>query len=321
MIRIREIDHLVLRVVDLDRMLRFYCEALGCTIERRQDSIGLIQLRAGRSLVDLVPVDGTLGRAGGAAPGKEGRNVDHFCFRVEPFDEAEIRRHLQTHGIEAGALAGRYGAEGEGPSLYVTDPEGNVVELKGPPIGSRQAERPHSPLRPPRAGMSDAKSPMAPSPAQVSLRPITAETVRAITALAVAPDQARFVASNAVSLAEALFHAEAWYRAVYVEEAPVGFVMLYDESLRREPPEKPHLGIWRFMIDAGFQRKGIGTLALGQVIAHARSKGAFSAILVSYVPGPGCPEEFYLASGFRHTGRVDGGEVVLELLLDEAPVR
>ena len=134
MIRIRDIDHLVLRVVDLDRMLGFYCDVLGCTIERRQEALGLVQLRAGRSLIDLVPVTGKLGRAGGAAPGREGRNLDHFCLRVEPFDEAEIRRHLEAHGIEAGALAPRYGAEGEGPSLYVSDPDGNVVELKGPPV-------------------------------------------------------------------------------------------------------------------------------------------------------------------------------------------
>jgi catechol 2,3-dioxygenase-like lactoylglutathione lyase family enzyme len=133
MIRIREIDHLVLRVIDLDRMLRFYCGALGCTIERRQDAIGLVQLRAGRSLVDLVPVNGHLGKAGGAPPGKEARNLDHFCFRIEPFDEAAIRSQLQAHDVEAGPLATRNGAEGEGPSIYICDPEGNVVELKGPP--------------------------------------------------------------------------------------------------------------------------------------------------------------------------------------------
>jgi glyoxylase I family protein len=133
MIRIREIDHLVLRVVDLEHMLRFYCNVLGCTIERRQESLGLIQLRAGRGLIDLVPVASTLGRAGGAAPGRGGRNLDHFCLRVEPFDAAAIRSHLDAHGVSAGPLESRYGAEGEGPSLYVTDPEGNVVELKGPP--------------------------------------------------------------------------------------------------------------------------------------------------------------------------------------------
>lgn len=133
MIHIREIDHLVLRVIDLDRMLRFYCDVLGCTVERRQEELGLIQLRAGRSILDLVPVDGQLGQAGGAAPGREGRNLDHFCLRVEPFDEPGIRAFLQARGIEAGPVASRYGAEGAGPSLYITDPEGNVVELKGPP--------------------------------------------------------------------------------------------------------------------------------------------------------------------------------------------
>jgi glyoxylase I family protein len=76
-----------------------------------------------------------LGRAGGAAPGIEGRNLDHFCFRVEPFDEADIRSVLEARGIVAGRTESRYGAEGEGPSIYVTDPEGNVVELKGPAMG------------------------------------------------------------------------------------------------------------------------------------------------------------------------------------------
>lgn len=132
-IRPREIDHLVLRVTDLERMLRFYCDVLGCTVQRRQDAIGLVQLRAGRSLIDLVPVGGQLGRAGGAPPGQEGRNLDHFCLRVEPFDEAAIRRQLKAHAAEAGPTERRYGAEGEGPSIYLSDPEGNVVELKGPP--------------------------------------------------------------------------------------------------------------------------------------------------------------------------------------------
>lgn len=135
MIHIRELDHLVLRVANLDAMLHFYCGVLGCTVERRQDSIGLVQLRAGRSLLDLVPVDGKLGMAGGRAPGAEGRNLDHFCFRVEPFDEGAVRAHLKAHGISAGPVEARYGAEGTGPSIYVADPEGNVVELKGPPSG------------------------------------------------------------------------------------------------------------------------------------------------------------------------------------------
>ena len=92
-----------------------------------------MQLRAGRSLVDLVPVGGPLGRAGGAAPGPEGHNLDHVCFRVEPFDEAAIRAHLARAGVAVGPVESRNGAEGVGPSVYITDPEGNTVELKGPP--------------------------------------------------------------------------------------------------------------------------------------------------------------------------------------------
>ena len=133
MFRLIGLDHLVLRVVDLPRMLHFYVQALGCSVERRQDGIGLIQLRAGSALIDLVPVDGPLGRAGGTAPGPQGRNLDHFCLRIEPFDEAAIRAQLQQHGYIAGPVEQRYGAEGEGPSIYLDDPEGNTVELKGPP--------------------------------------------------------------------------------------------------------------------------------------------------------------------------------------------
>jgi len=133
MLKPQGLDHLVLRVVDLDAMTRFYVDVLGCSVERRQDEIGLVQLRAGRSLIDLVPVDGKLGRMGGAAPGAQGRNLDHFCLRVEPFDADAIRAHLAAHGVAAGRTESRYGAGGEGPSIYLSDPEANVVELKGPP--------------------------------------------------------------------------------------------------------------------------------------------------------------------------------------------
>jgi glyoxylase I family protein len=132
-IAIREIDHVVLRVQDLDRMQRFYRDVLGCAEVRRQADLGLLQLRAGSAMLDLVPVDGKLGRMGGAAPGPEGRNVDHVCFRVEPFDAEAIRTHLAAHGVEAGPVESRFGAEGEGPSIYLHDPEGNMIELKGPP--------------------------------------------------------------------------------------------------------------------------------------------------------------------------------------------
>ena len=98
------VSHMGLCVSDLDRSLRFYCDGLGCTIEKRQEGIGLIQLRAGTALIDLVPVDGKLGAAGGAPPGKDGRNLDHFCLRVEPFDESAIRTQLARYGYAAGPV-------------------------------------------------------------------------------------------------------------------------------------------------------------------------------------------------------------------------
>lgn len=127
------LDHVVLRVRDLDRARAFYCDVLGCSVEKWQEPFGLLQLRAGAALIDLVALDGPLGRAGGAAPGCEGRNLDHFCLRIAPFDAAALRAHLAACGIEAGEVVQRYGAEGSGPSLYVTDPDGTMVELKGPP--------------------------------------------------------------------------------------------------------------------------------------------------------------------------------------------
>jgi catechol 2,3-dioxygenase-like lactoylglutathione lyase family enzyme len=134
-IRIRDIDHIVLRVTDLARAIVFYRDVLGCAVEKEQPGIGLYQLRAGRSLIDLVPLSGKLGAAGGAAPAAQGRNVDHFCVRVEPFDEPAIRDHLARFGVAAGPAEQRSGAEGTGPSIYITDPDGNTVELKGPAVG------------------------------------------------------------------------------------------------------------------------------------------------------------------------------------------
>ncbi len=132
MLNIREIDHLVLRVRDVDAMIRFYGEVLGCPLHRVDERISLVQLRAGRGLIDLIPVDSEIGRAGGAAPARDGRNVDHFCLRVDPWDAQAIVAHLRAHGVEPGPVTQRFGAEGRGPSLYLQDPEGNTVELKGP---------------------------------------------------------------------------------------------------------------------------------------------------------------------------------------------
>lgn len=156
--------------------------------------------------------------------------------------------------------------------------------------------------------------------APVTLREITADTVIDVLRLSVSESQKAFVAPNAVSLAQALFAPQAWYRAIYLAEQLAGFVMLEDESLRSPPPDQPKVCIWRFMIDARFQGKGIGRAALLRVIEHVRSKGLFDTLELSYVPGPGCPEPFYLGVGFRHTGRVDGQEVVLEFALKENAV-
>jgi diamine N-acetyltransferase len=153
-------------------------------------------------------------------------------------------------------------------------------------------------------------------PAKVTLREITADTVGAVIRLAVADSQKGFVATNAVSLAQALFSPEAWYRAIYCEDEPVGFVMLSDESLRSPPPAKPGIGVWRFMIDTRHQGRGIGRAALLLIIEHVKAKGLFTSLELSYVPGPGCPEPFYRSLGFRPTGRVDEGELVMELLFE-----
>lgn len=129
-LKIKSLDHLVLRVRDLEGMIAFYRDVIGLTVERRQDAIGLVQLRAGTQLVDLVAVDGVLGRMGGAGPGREGRNLDHFCLNVEGFDLAAVTRHLEAHGVAIGDAGQRYGAGGEGLSVYLSDPEGNGLELR-----------------------------------------------------------------------------------------------------------------------------------------------------------------------------------------------
>ena len=135
MLKLREIDHVVLRVRDIAAMGKFYCDVLGATHVAYRAEYGMTHLRAGASMIDLVAVEGPLGRAGGAAPGAGGRNMDHLCLRVEPFDQAAIVAHLKAHGVAVGDIRTRYGAEGNGVSIYLTDPEGNVVELKGPSDG------------------------------------------------------------------------------------------------------------------------------------------------------------------------------------------
>lgn len=135
MLKIRGIDHLVLRVRDRRVMERFYCEVLGAEHVAYRPEFGMSHLRAGVAMIDLVEVDGPLGKPGGAAAGKEGRNLDHLCLRIEPFDQDAIVAHLKRHSVAVGDIKNRFGAEGNGVSIYLSDPEGNTVELKGPSDG------------------------------------------------------------------------------------------------------------------------------------------------------------------------------------------
>ncbi len=129
--RVLRLDHIVLRVRDMERMIAFWRDALGCPVEKVQAELGLVHIRAGDALIDLVDIAGKLGREGGRAPTAEGKNLDHFCLRVEPFDPAAIRARLSALGVAVEAPKRRFGAEGYGESIYLTDPEGNRIELKG----------------------------------------------------------------------------------------------------------------------------------------------------------------------------------------------
>ena len=117
---------------DLQRSIDFYGQLFGAEVVKRNEPLGLVHLRAGTSMIDLVDLAGDIGRQGGGAAGAEGRNVDHFCLRIEPFDEAALIEHLRAHGLSVEKAATRFGAEGNGLSLYCFDPDGNQVELKGP---------------------------------------------------------------------------------------------------------------------------------------------------------------------------------------------
>lgn len=132
---IKSIDHVVVRAADIEAMLTFYRDVLGCAVERNVEDLGLYQLRAGTTLIDLVDVNGALGQKGGPAPGKNGHNMDHLCLRVTPWDADAIDTYLRRHGGNPDSVAERNGAEGIGPSIYLHDPEGNMLELKGPPTG------------------------------------------------------------------------------------------------------------------------------------------------------------------------------------------
>lgn len=145
---VRRLDHIVLRVSDLARSISFYQGVLGCTVDRNREDLGLVHMRAGASMIDLVDINGPIGRLGGALAERERRNVDHFCLRVDPFDEKELITYLERHGQFSDDAIMRYGAEGTGPSLYFFDPDGNQIELKGPSVLEHSANSSHYPDEP-----------------------------------------------------------------------------------------------------------------------------------------------------------------------------
>ncbi|WP_223669609.1 VOC family protein [Kangiella shandongensis] len=131
MFKVAGIDHIVLRTSKLAQMLHFYRDILGCEVERETSKeLGLIQLRAGSALIDIVTVDGQIGRKGGGPPSDKDNNLDHFCLQLEPISEESVKQHLTAHGIKVGKFDKRYGAQGYGQSIYIQDPEGNTVELR-----------------------------------------------------------------------------------------------------------------------------------------------------------------------------------------------
>ncbi|MCI4569034.1 VOC family protein [Lysobacter sp. CFH 32150] len=138
---VQRIDHIVFRVSDLSRSIDFYRTVLGCDVVRQREHLGLVHLRAGASMIDLVSVDGKLGSRGGAAPAITARNVDHLCLRIEPFNEPDLIAHLSKYGLAPlGSAEVNFGAEGDGLSLYFPDPDGNVIELKGPSVTAATSE-------------------------------------------------------------------------------------------------------------------------------------------------------------------------------------
>ena len=151
--------------------------------------------------------------------------------------------------------------------------------------------------------MSDAPT----AEARVTLREVTRENLREVLLLEVAPEQKRFVASNAISIAQAHFYPEvAWFRAIYADETPVGFLMLEDGAGAQE------VFLWRFMIDRRFQRHGFGRRAIELVLEHVRARPGTSALTLSHVPGDGSPGPFYQLLGFVHTGEKDpDGELMM----------
>ena len=151
--------------------------------------------------------------------------------------------------------------------------------------------------------------------AQVSLREITAETVVTICKLSdtLSPAHRRMVAPNGQSIAQAYFEPKAWFRAIYADETPVGFIMLYDD------PDEPDYFLWRFMLAAPYQGRGFGRQAIALLLDYVRTRPGARELLTSCGEGEGSPEGFYTRLGFQRTGEVEGDEVVLQLPLETVP--
>lgn len=143
--------------------------------------------------------------------------------------------------------------------------------------------------------------------AKVTLREVTKDNLSAVLHLNVKPEQEKFVASNAVSIAQAHYEEKAWFRAIYADETPVGFLMLYDD------PETPEYFLWRFMIDKRYQGHDFGRRGLQLLIDHVRTRPDATELHLSYFPAEGGPEPFYRALGFTDTGEIHDGENVMKL--------
>lgn len=147
----------------------------------------------------------------------------------------------------------------------------------------------------------------------VALKEITRDTLRAICKLD-AGDSGLQVAPNAVSIAEASFYDEAWFRAIYDDDEPVGFVMLYDPTLA-ETPEEPDFFLWRLMIDKSSQRKGVGHQAVDRLIEHVKTRPGAKRLFVSHAKLADALGRFYGSFGFVYTGKEEDGEKVMVLEL------
>jgi len=162
--------------------------------------------------------------------------------------------------------------------------------------------------------MSDLE-PTVNQDARITLREITAENVNALLTLSAKEHQKQLVASHAISIAQPHFRPEAWFRAIYADDTPVGFVMLYDAHLGEHPPQNEYYEVWRFMIDARYQGRGFGRRAMELVIAHVKTRPNAKALFLGHRREPGYAGGFYQKLGFEYTGNAEeGGDVEMRLV-------